>query len=476
MEKNVNFRIIPERTIIRNDTVSEIDIVIEIIATSEYQVEESSKTNLNLALVIDRSGSMSGEKLETAKNSCIEIFKRLKNEDFLTIIVYDDEAEVIINPLTKREDVIEKITKIETGGMTNLSLGWYLGLLELQTYLESNKINKLILLSDGLANAGETKKSTIGNQASKSREEFGIITSTIGIGDDFDEELLEIISNESGGRFWYIQNSNINEIIEEEFVGTLNIILDNPKVELNLGKGIKISKELNTLRKVSNKYSMGPITGNYDNGFAIRLEFDPKEIKEQAEISAKLFNRNQEISSTNLSLKIDSFANYTQTPVNQEVLAVVQKFEKSTTEEELIAKVDEGDFDFMKSMIIKEVAGMKKVVDAFEDQRKKDMYAKEQLDLENMSYVPEILKKIQNLDFEKYGAEFHSLIMHFKKSLKCQSHRNMNYHMRHYNDDSIQIDLLERLSFILENLIEDNPNDSELKTLKKEIDERLGSY
>ncbi|AOS83161.1 hypothetical protein BIU88_02775 [Chlorobaculum limnaeum] len=452
MDNNVNLQIIPERTIIRNDNISEIDIVIEITSTSEYKKVESSKNNLNLAIVIDRSGSMSGEKLEIAKNSCIEIFKRLKQDDFLTVIVYDNEAEVIVNPQTKRGEIIEKIKNIEPRGMTNLSLGWYLGLLELQTYLDNDKINKLILLSDGLANTGETKKSILGNQASKSREEYSIITSTIGIGDDFDEELLEIISNESGGRFWYIQHSNINEIIEEEFIGTLNIILDNPKIELNLGKGVKISKELNMLRKASNKYSIRPITDNDENRFAIRLELNPQEIGEEAQITAKLLNRNQTILDANLSLNLDSFESYAQAPINQEVLAIVQKFEKSKTEEELISKIEEGDFDFMKNMIIKEVAGMKKVVAAFEDEKKREYYRKDQQDLENMSYAADVLIKINNLSNPKYRNEFQALINHCNKSLTYQMHRHNNGYMRHHNCDFMQIDLLERLSVILENL------------------------
>ncbi|WP_305039530.1 VWA domain-containing protein, partial [Frankia sp. Cj3] len=101
---------------------------------------------------------------------------------------------------------------MRAGGMTDLSLGWYQGLLELQTHMAPEHRNRIFLLSDGAANRGETKKSSLAATAIRARD-VGITTSTIGIGDDFQEDLLEAIASASGAKekseywtSWHISN------------------------------------------------------------------------------------------------------------------------------------------------------------------------------------------------------------------------------------------------------------------------------
>ena len=158
-------RLIPERLVAGNDEVSEFDLVVEInTTTSEGELLDIPK-DLNLCVAMDRSGSMQGTKLETAKGSCKEILKRLSAKDRFSVVVFDDEAQVIVNPATPRDQTFSKIENISTGGSTNLALGWHLGLLELQTYTTDTHINRLILLSDGQANRGETKASVLGSKS-----------------------------------------------------------------------------------------------------------------------------------------------------------------------------------------------------------------------------------------------------------------------------------------------------------------------
>jgi Ca-activated chloride channel homolog len=84
----------------------------------------------------------------------------------------------------------ERILALEPGGGTDLPKGWYRGLLELQTYATDKHINRLVLLSDGLANAGEQKSSVLGAESNRARGALGITTSTIDIGTDFQEDIL----------------------------------------------------------------------------------------------------------------------------------------------------------------------------------------------------------------------------------------------------------------------------------------------
>ena len=351
----VDVAIHPERPIVRNDGVTELDLVVEVACSASN--EEVGRTGpMNLCLVIDRSGSMRGEKLETAKSSAKNIFGRLGREDLLTVVVFDDRANVIVNPQTPANEVVGRLTGINPGGMTNLSLGWFQGLLELQTYMGESHRNRLLLLSDGQANSGETKRSAYFDSGVKARE-VGITASTIGIGLDFQEDLLEAISASSGGRFWNIAESDIEDIVEEEFQGALTVLIDRPRITLSLPDGCRISRELNSLRKVSGRYRFRPLQGNDTFNFAVRVEIDPEQItNEQIIISSVLTDGDLEIGSTQISLRTGSSEDVAASPVHALVRSIVQQFELSTTDEMMLEAVDADRITDLRQMLTAEIA------------------------------------------------------------------------------------------------------------------------
>ena len=250
------------------------------------------------------------------------------------------------------------------GGSTNLSLGWYLGLLELQTYMTENHNNRLFLLSDGQANQGETKVTILAQEASKSRE-LGITTSTIGIGDDFQEDILAAIATESGGRFWYIQESQIKDIINEEFKGAMSVIIDRPRIELKLPAGVTVSKELNNLKKMADKYRTRPIKGEDQFNFAIRLEINSEKIEtDNLNFEAILFDGEESIIQTQMVVAIKCSQEYVYSKINPIVQSVVQQFKITVTNEKIMRQMPQGGLDVIRKMLIEDVEGMRKVKDA----------------------------------------------------------------------------------------------------------------
>jgi Ca-activated chloride channel family protein len=263
----LSLEVIAERPVVRNDQISDIDIAIDLLTTKTVGTQ-STNYAINLCIVIDRSGSMAGEKLEQAKKSCVDIYESLNPNDRLTVLAFDNEVLSVVNPQTPPNLVKERIMALDSGGMTNLSKGWYLGLLELQTYTTDNHINRLILLSDGQANAGEDKPSILGAESSRARNDLEITTSTIGIGTGFQEDILAALANESGGRFWFIGDVGIGDIIKEEFSGALSVFLERPRIEVNLPSGVTIIRELNKVEKTSDRYRIRPIKANDQFCFA----------------------------------------------------------------------------------------------------------------------------------------------------------------------------------------------------------------
>ncbi|WZI67170.1 MAG: VWA domain-containing protein [Gloeotrichia echinulata CP02] len=488
----IKLDILTERPIVRNDAISELDLVIE-VNSQQLTNELDRKKALNLCIVIDRSGSMSGEKLETAKKSCIDIYKQLDEKDLFTVVVFDDDAEVVVNPQVPKSEVIEKINKINTAGSTNLSLGWYLGLLELQTYMTENHNNRLFLLSDGQANQGETKVTILAQEASKSRE-LGITTSTIGIGDDFQEDILAAIATESGGRFWYIQESRIEYIINEEFKGAMSVIIDRPRIQLNLPKGVAISKKLNDLTKIGdNKYRVNrPIKGKDQFNFAVRVEVNPENTEtNDLNLEAILFDGEESVVRTQTVVLIKSYQEYVSSKINPIVQSVVQQFQAILTNETLLEKMPESGLELMRKMLVEDVKGMRKVRDALEEQRKNERVMQEIIDnqrrlfgKENALLITEILENFrENQEFREFQ-EFQYFITRLRKFISSENQKGkmrldnqVNFSDIDKFDEDFQVSILEEFIELADTLIQRFPDKAnELLNYQRKIRENLARY
>ena len=349
--ESLNLYVVAERPVVRDDQASDIDVAIEVITNKRVETQ-SVKHAINLCMVIDRSGSMEGDKLEQAKRSCVSIHESLGPNDLLTVLAFDGEVVSVANPQTPRNAVKDRILALTSGGSTDLSKGWYLGLLELQTYTSDKHINRIILLSDGEANAGEQKPSVLGAESSRARNEFGITTSTIGIGAKFQEDILAALAHESGGRFWFIGEARIEDIIKEEFSGALSVVCERPRVELELPAGVSIGKELNDLPKISSNYRLRPIKGNDQFSFALRLRIEPgKAENDKLAIRATLRDGTEVVKQVETILRVGSVEDYVQSVEDPRVALVVQKFLAATSDEKIVEQMDAGNVTTMLTML-----------------------------------------------------------------------------------------------------------------------------
>ena len=350
----LDFTLVTDRRVVREDAITDVDLVASVI-TSRALEGQATKQAINLCVVVDRSGSMAGEKLEQAKRSCLEIWNSLTPEDNFSILAFDTEVISVVSPQTPRSEVSERITSLGPGGSTNLSKGWYLGLLELQSYGSERHINRIILLSDGQANEGEQKSAVLAAESARARDELSITSSTIGIGDDFQEDILSALARESGGRFWYIGNARIEEIIREEFSGALSVLVERPGVELELPDGVQVVKELNNLAKTLGRYRLRPIKANDRFSFALRLRTDPQQIGANTlSISATLLDGSDLIATSTVDLQLGTLEEYADAADDPSVAAVVSKYLAATADGEIIEKLDAGDVSTVITMLEKQ--------------------------------------------------------------------------------------------------------------------------
>jgi hypothetical protein len=193
---------------------------------------------LNIGLVIDRSGSMSGQKLADAVAACQRIVGRLANEDRCTIVTFDDAVSLLAdgNNVTdaQRTLISTALGVVRSGGSTNLSGGWQKAADTLLTHHASNGyVSRAVLLTDGQVNVGITSEAELGALASNYHSR-GISTSTYGLGGGYNEDLLTSIAAQGRGNHQFIEQSvDIDKYFSDELqelfaVSMRNVILTIP--------------------------------------------------------------------------------------------------------------------------------------------------------------------------------------------------------------------------------------------------------
>jgi len=497
--EQLRIEVITERPVVRTDQISDIDVAIDLVTSKSVGTQTTSYA-INLCVVIDRSGSMgSDNKLEQAKKSCVDIYENLNPNDKFSVLAFDNEVVSVVNPQTPRNQVKDRILALYPGGNTDLSKGWYLGLLELQTYAADEHINRLVLLSDGMANAGEQKPTVLGAESSRARDELAITTSTIGIGTGFQEDILAALAHESGGRFWFIGEARIEDIIKEEFSGALSVILERPGVELRLPPGVMVIRELNDLPKTSDRYRIRPIKANDRFCFALRLRADPaKIVGDRFPIGATLLDGAGVVEKSETFLSLGSVEEYVQSPEDPRVAMIVRKYLEATSDEKIIEQLDEGNVttmlkmlqsqsDLMKDLEAK-LAGAKAV--SWEEMGEREREEQERRRKEQERHLAHLRMEIaenealfavsQLVDvMQGLGQTDRALSMlaHARKMHQHRGNRNLDWGERGEMDDWAAGLLCNRAIDVVDSLMSDYPSmRAELADIRERINEELAKF
>lgn len=213
---------------------------LKVALTGSPMLDKAVRSPINISLVIDRSGSMSGDKIAKARDAALLAVDMLGKDDMISVIGYDFSAEVIV-PATKLSDKSRVKNQIRDAirakGNTALFAGVSKGIAEVNKFLSKNNVNRVILLSDGQANVGPSSSSELGELGISAAKQ-GIAVSTIGLGVGYNEDLMTTLAGYSDGNHFFVEKAADLEVaFNREFNDVMDVVAQDVNVVIDVKHG-----------------------------------------------------------------------------------------------------------------------------------------------------------------------------------------------------------------------------------------------
>ncbi len=286
---SVNLRLDVDRAILPADCTE--TAIVKVALDAIRLPRHGSRPPVNLAIVIDRSGSMAGDKIEKAREAALEAVRRLDPDDIVSVIAYDTRVQTLVpaQRVGRGRHLEHAICSIEAGGNTALHGGVIRGASEVRKNLEDRRyVNRVILLSDGLANVGPSSPEELGRLGTSLMKE-GISVTTIGLGLGFNEDLMTRLALRSDGNTYFVEDSaDLPRIFAAELGDVLNVVARRVVIEIEFPDGVRplnfIGRE-GTIRGRKAELTLNQLYGGQEKFALIEVEVAPSDAGAEREIA-----------------------------------------------------------------------------------------------------------------------------------------------------------------------------------------------
>lgn len=200
-----------------------------------------SRPPVNLALLVDTSGSMEGKAIADARAASLALIGSLAPQDRISVVVFDSKAEILL-PSTQLDDadakdLRKKIEGMKATGTTDMASGLRLAIHEVTAHLDREGVNRVVLVGDGVPNDDREILPLVAQAAAQ-----GISVTALGLGNDYDETLMGRIAQQSGGRFFYVEDSSkVASFFSEEVTRLHKVVARHAVLEVRPGPGVTVT-------------------------------------------------------------------------------------------------------------------------------------------------------------------------------------------------------------------------------------------
>ncbi|MEM7017207.1 MAG: VWA domain-containing protein [Pseudomonadota bacterium] len=252
---------------------------------------KTSRPPLNVAIVLDKSGSMSGDKIHHAREAAIMAVSMLGPNDIASVVTYDDVVRVVA-PATKVTDkhaITQAIRNIPAGGSTALFAGVSKGAQEVRKFFDQTRVNRVILLSDGRANVGPSSPTELG-QLGGSLGSEGISVTTIGLGLGYNEDLMTQLAGYSDGNHAFAENAYaLGDIFQSEFGSALSVVAQDVEIDIHCAEGIRPLRVLGREAEILGqrvRVNMNQLAGLQEKFIMLEVETTPGQAGQKRDVAS----------------------------------------------------------------------------------------------------------------------------------------------------------------------------------------------
>ena len=239
---DITLDILPQRAALVPGKPTELHVLVRARAPARPAGQDGNRAPLNLAIVLDRSGSMQGEPLREAKRCASYIIDQLDERDRAAIVAYDSKVDVAVpsSAVTDKAAIHRAIDGINPRGLTALFDGWREGATQVGNSPQQDYVTRVLLLSDGCANVGPAEPAELASHATEMAS-VGVSTSTYGLGLNFNEHLMSEMAIAGRGQSYYGETAeDLMDPFREEFALMSSLRARHLRLELSAPEGVTI--------------------------------------------------------------------------------------------------------------------------------------------------------------------------------------------------------------------------------------------